>query len=686
MKASLSLLFVLFFHLAGTAQTPVSFCETRIVREGNKFRVECPPKLIKAEGAQNEAQWGEIFWEFGDGHYSTATEPEYTLSGDRREYQVTAYLLPYYANNLPHEERQAFSGSRGRPSPRTYNRLQGKQLVHLFTNAKHRLVPGHDIRVVTHYYLPDQLPDGVSGYLVFLYNKEKESGLRYAPFYPPKSFSSYYDEDCCLPLSTFLSSNVHPDAKAHIRQLSYQHDLLIVKTPPLRTGARERRFFMTITSQRKLRSFVPKDNKDKSIDVTLKAVWIPEDPAWGFNADFQSHTYNLKLANVHDPNRLKVAPRLAHFKKGEPVRLEYTIDFQNKGARAVQRVDIKIPWPKNLRADSIDIVSWRPRGKTLFCPEDFDPENDLESCLELDTTFREHPDTVVMTLHNIMVHGVKEEGVTRKKYTKGTLVFTVPTNNRRSDRTALQVIIDFEGGEPLKTKRARTRWRERTIGLWGTYGFAPDLVGYETATDASFADQIGAGFYYLSTPPVSGLGWGVTLDYNRFAFEKQQAGDSITIINNFIDTIPGLFYNENLNIDLLDLRIMGTWQAGRFLRFFAGTGLCVSLTGRAEIEGWQLVSEGFSSTMFNAETEAAFGLLRRNVDGFLFNQSLRARTFIGTSSIIGAEIGLLNDFSIGVHYQYRYFPTFYNGNCANLGALGAHFRLKLNTIKPKQKI
>ena len=72
----------------------------QITYSNNVFRVDNLEIPRKAAGAKNDPYYGDFFWEFGDGNYSSERLPNYQY-GTNITFDLRLSMTPFYSTDLP---------------------------------------------------------------------------------------------------------------------------------------------------------------------------------------------------------------------------------------------------------------------------------------------------------------------------------------------------------------------------------------------------------------------------------------------------------------------------------------------------------------------------------------------------------------------------------------------------------
>lgn len=499
----------------------------------------------KAAGASCDAYWS-YFWEFGDESYSTTSSSPIKYCYEKPgTYEIRVSLVAHYS----HEPSKTITKTiqvNSTDCGRDYERADINGLVNITTNAtSQELIPNNQVQVVIDYKMP---PTGAAdGYLFLFYNREdRKIG------FDPLVYESARLHDSKKLSNTYNSlPGLTNSAKNYLNNLvgqRYDYELFSCKKAPNESG----RIFLTLRASNALDTIILK--KRKSVMKTeLKAVFIPRGRQF---SDIMVDNYLMKMASVHDPNRMRILePRQnAVYHKRNLESFTYEVEFQNEGGRAVPQVNIEVPWNANMDMSSIVVLDRSPNKKECpECPEDFNPALDSMSCFEVKT---DRLDQAEFVFYNVMVHGKREQGIGGKKYTKGFVKYQVESNKRKDNTTKAEATILFKGGEPFTTKPDRKNWVHKGFGVRFGRNFGANLEGFE-ARDSLFKHWNNIGLYYRTTRVKSGVrllaGGEVSLAGYSFVAKNATPVSQIDD-DDFFDT-DAIFTREEIDLQVLDLQV-----------------------------------------------------------------------------------------------------------------------------------
>jgi hypothetical protein len=665
--------------------------QTLTYRDG-KLSLDRVPPIANAPGASRPARW-HYYWEFGDGYYCESEEPSIAHAYERSGATwAKVWLTPLYSNS-PHcyvENSVNVTGTGrapqrcGKAYPIDKNNFTG-----ITSNAGQELVPGSEIQVIVHYRVPANATGPANGRLVIGYNNPQEKGsLKFAPLIFERTDPKNYR----LHGAGLMASGDVSRAKACVGDGDY----IFIDCPDKLAPGTERWLMLTFRANKLLDSTIVK--KRGKLQFGIRAAWLPNT---GNQVYCDEH--RLTMLPVHDPNRIRVDPSMAYFKKNRPTQLEYFVEFQNEAAGYVEQLDIELPVDPKVNPVNILVKSMHP-----FCPSKppgYKPAVEGEAYFTCDNSKLQQTGKVNFQFHNVKIPGKRTEGVPNR-FSKGFVQFSVPSTNRREAATASQAIIRFKGADPIRTNTARTRWRYRTAGLKVGYALTTNLNGYTNTAEG--IDRLTAGFSWINAPLKSGLGYGWDISYVPFSMLGRRA--TPTTIN--IDLAGGILSEENLLLRNLDLTAHVRYQFGGFLavggnagitaplratstttsRFFRNSLLSqfkvpsfveISANGTDPDAAFRAVANIPADAVKPSTNVATFGWVqaKQPVDSTQNVPPPQARRSIGGVASVLLEAGRLGDAVIGVRQDIRYLANAYKTANWTFGTTEVYLRFKLVAIK-----
>ena len=642
-----------------------------------KYDLANVPALQKKGKARKSPFWGIYFWEFGDGHYWIFTRKdslEKVIYPTYRPAKASAlsrvYLTPFYSPDPPKfAEKATNTGGKGPATPMKYD--LDRKLVMVETNTGGRVLPGQPIRTVVSY----QAPVHGDGYLLVLFNRKDEgisTGFERLKL-EPGSASRYYQETLLSGLPEGALKGEALSKFQRLRNMEQYQSLQSYRVTGMRKGDINH-FFLTLLSDKRLENY-----RDKNLSLQLCALWIPDNVP--FNERTMSTVYQFDIQSVHDPNRIRVSPRTAYFRRNYPKRLQFKVDFLNKGDGEVEDVAVHVPMDAGFDIQTLQVEATDPKCRA--CPQ----ENFRDSvCYRLQRF--DQPtgkDSVVITFHNIGL-GAKGGIFESKKHRKGSVTYSIKSNNQRSGRTTAQAKIAFLGAAPIVTGRTATQWRQKSLyakpGF--TFGLNRDAIPETDSLAAgNWHNRLSLAIGYQNAPIGTGLVYGLELATTRHRFYQ----DTTTLVapdGGFLPNGGYLFQSQSFDIRYLELKAIGGWQFEGLVRGSAGLGIAVPAFARLSGRAMASFEPTFKDPVYTTRSSKQYGLFQdRNDPVFLFNQPLENKPSPGLSWHFAVEAGLMNEVSLGLEWQTRFFPNFYRGGCATFSNFNATLRFKFGVLGGK---
>ena len=638
MKRSLILIFMSVFWSIMVCSQPKIFYDSN----SSTFTLRPVPKIEKAAGAANEPYWNYT-WEFGDGNYADGKELnniKYTFQ-ENGTYKVRLSLTPFYSvdTTILLISTQIKSEKKGirKKIPNTTD-LSPDKWVGLFSSTSDRAVPGHTTRLIARFHTPIDLA-GKDGFLLIAYNKEKEEGLKFSPFSLLKDEIDTYGHGKLAKVQDVINNIASSSAINYVENLQTQSSLLAIHYPNVRKDE-EKRFFFSLRSVKEL-----EDHTEKNRNLSVKFIWLPKQRSL-FEEEKQVWEHKLIVLKVHDPNKIKVKPRKAYFRKNEPRELEYEVHFQNTARGSVKAVTIHLDWPKNLNPQSVKgelaII-----GKDTVYPIRSFRDTLVRSCYYIDRNASDGKITIFFK--NTQLHGTHDPSVPTK-FSKGFIRYTAISNNTIVDKSTSRAAIIFDKVKPVETPNTNTRWRHRSFGIVGGANLFGSIGAYQLLRDNPL-ELFTGGLYINNLPIGKGWGWEGEITYSS---EKYQSINST-------DTELGLISNDGiLSMGFVDMNGLIHRQMNENISLGIGGG--VSLPILAESAQTIELLEGDPIEIGNAAS--TFGLFQSNKVNStldrLLNESLESQKYFGFTGVARLKIGWMREFSFAIEQKVRVNPLFTN--------------------------
>ncbi|MCB0598736.1 MAG: hypothetical protein H6557_07575 [Lewinellaceae bacterium] len=634
-----------------------------------QFRLRQPPPLNGWPEAKEKPSWGIYLWEFGDGHYSFEEEPEHRYA-ERGSYQVRLHLTPFYATNDPVSLQERIEAP-GKAKRTPIYDLGGKKAL-LESNSSDYIVPEQAFQLVTHYEAPTGFSGKQGGYLFVFYNKKKEINLSllYNAFELTGERTHYQEESLSenevLPL---IAGRLNGERQTAALELANQYKGKLAYRVENMGPGEQRRLFLSLFASKHLKS-----QQDKNRELTVAMLWVPD--SGNFRKEEYSAQHKMQILAVYDPNRIRVQPRIAHFRKGYPKTLHYRVEFQNKEEGRVRDVTVNVPVDKSLNLASVRLGKMDP--VLPACPQGY-AGKDL-SCIEISPVRGLYRDTVRVTLRNAGLEGTKAKGFFQsKKSTKGFVEFDIETAEQKVGANRVRAYIVFDEVDPVETRNAKTQWRHRAAYFRPGFSMGATIKGFDS--DASgLGGRINLAFGVQDAPITTGTAYGVELGFSSFRFTREIASP----IEN-LGTLPAgsqLVSVEHARLNYLEARAWGGYQLNGWLRGYAGAGISVPASGKVEVQS--SINNPDSDFMILQEAgRSRFGLLQSKEPLSVFDSESDLRNSMGLTWQFGVEAGLLDIFTLGLNQEIRFYPKFYHQECASLFNWQAYLRVRLFPVGGK---
>lgn len=681
MKEWITLLLTFFAVALLSAQSAVSGSDmlTKIIydQDSRKFELQNPPPL-KAFPKQSEPPyWGIYFWEFGDGHYSTEQSPvhAYREGGD---YRPVVYLTPFKALNKP--VRFSYNGAlmvKGGTSSTPDYGLEGKR-VHIVTNAQDNVIPEHPIRFALHYCAPSDINSNTGGYLFFFFNNPEELDVGFDPFvYQPDETSTYYQEkvlaDPDLTVETKLSGPAQWTAR---RLLNNYTGLIAFRIEEALRPGQERRLFFTLLAEKRLERF-----RSTLKELTFEALWVPD--KGDFNKEIDLSKLTMDILPVHDPNRIRVSPRFAYYRKGYPKELRYRIDFQNEEEGIVKDVEIQFPVGEGMRMIDPYQVRGFVKKTDPPCPDCPPVVPDDLSCFKVEHRGNTLHDSLVFIFKNIGLEGKKSKGFFEsRKSTKGRVDFVLTSSSYASTpRTRTRAFIEFLGTGEERTRTARVAWRHRSLGLRLGMNFAQQGEDFESLS-SNLLDRLSIGLRFEDAALGLGPVFALEIGYSPFQMEKITTDP---VEPNAVLPAGGfLIQRQHINVKFVEIKALSGYQLNPYVRFQGGLGVQMPAFSDITFEADAYTEDMNDPPVISDRQTIHSGLFDKRSSIYLFDNWFPPRTQAGVTFHLGVEAGLMNDVVLGVNNESRLYRHYYEHHCLFLNNWQVYVRFKLLPIGMKR--
>lgn len=436
-----------------------------IAQEENRAALKAELRPLRQIAGAPEAFYS-YYWEFGDGTFSFAPQPEHHYK-DTGTYEIRLYATNNYDD-----------GKAPKSKPR---RIKVKKTLYAATEQPSSFFaasdmlgmkinrmpkPGEEIVTIVGYRHPGGA-GSMSGSLLLFYNEKQFSNKNFAlleerAHYNERKFKADSvlamapSDELYLPLAGPNANPwIDPVRKTAVSALLAEKKALFREQHAWRVenlNAGEEKFlFLSLET-------TPEMIKDTNAVVTISGMFIPDDPL----LPLSRYDLEMQIVASHDPNRIQLRNRRMNYRFVSKQReLSYKVQFQNTGRGPASKVAIGIAVPGMLNGQSLEITDYSPR--CVMC----DSAYERQSCL--DTIVRQ--DSIFFVFNNIYLKGVKQEGVADPDSTKGFIKYKVRFGEELKKLPfTTQAAIVFDRNEPVITNRSRGYFKP---------GLSPGLiVGY----------------------------------------------------------------------------------------------------------------------------------------------------------------------------------------------------------------
>lgn len=406
------------------------------------------------------------YWEFGDGTFSFATQPEHHYK-DTGTYDIRLYATNNYDD-----------GKAPKSKPR---RIKVKKTLYASAESSSSFFPTSDMLAMKINRMPRpgeemvaiigyRHPGGagaVSGSLLLFYNEKQFTQKNFAlleerahhgerKFKTDSVLAIAPAEDLYLPLAGPSAQPwIDPVRKTAVSALLAEKKALFREQHAWRVeglqAGEEKFLFLTLET-------TPEMIKDTNAVVTVSGMFIPDDPL----LPLSRYDLEMQIVASHDPNRMQLKNRRMNYRFVSKKReLSYKVQFQNTGKGPASKVAIGIAVPGMLNGQSLEITDYSPR--CVMC----DSAYERQSCL--DTIVRQ--DSIFFVFNNIYLKGMQQEGVEDPDSTKGYVKYKVRFSKELKKLPFnSQAAIVFDKNEPVITNRSKGGFKP---------GLSPGLIiGY----------------------------------------------------------------------------------------------------------------------------------------------------------------------------------------------------------------
>jgi hypothetical protein len=443
---------LILLSFRASAQTDSS---VNITQQENKIQFKAKlPALTQIPGAPKP--FYTFLWDFGDGHFSTAENPEhiYDKPGD---FEAILYAVNNYDDGKKPGRKPVKVGVKQvnrsylvSNSPAEQNFFKANGAFELKYNCMAK--PGDTMLLVAGW----KTEQTINGKL-YLFLNEKQFGQN---SFDTAGFRLYHDasmlndknaiaairpfENMLLTASGSPASNIIEEKKF----TAAESKLFLANTLKLYNNV----FAVDIKNASPDAQFMfsnllvtPGMIKDTNATIIITGLFVPD------SGGVYMHQLNIPIVTSHDPNKMNLKQgRLSYRLLKKNKDLSYKIRFQNDGEGPARKIRLAITLPSAFDPQTIKIKDMSP-----YClPCDSVPTR--TGCWELVTT----KDSAEFIFNGIYLKGTQQKGVEDKDSTMGFLEFDVKTKKKLDNLPFKgQTAIYFDKNEPVITNFATGRFK-----------------------------------------------------------------------------------------------------------------------------------------------------------------------------------------------------------------------------------
>lgn len=649
--------FTVFIYIAALFTASAQQADSAIIAEidsTNKISFSAKlPALTQIPGAPEP--FYTYLWDFGDGHFSTAENPQH-IYAKADTYEVYLYAVNNYDDGKkPQRKKQRVEVSK--PAPRGTFTASVAEKDFFKANGVFELKyncmakPNDTMVLIAGWKNPDAAPVKGKFYLMLNEKQFDQTCFDTSDFrsynstsalmayssttgIPPGFQSSMLITESGSPASNYSKTVKAEEAAAVLSNtFSLYKNAYSADIENIDAGSAAFSFLQLHVT--------PEMIKDTNATLTITGVYVPEKGAPVM------HKLNIPVVNSHDPNKMNIkGGRISYrfLKKYKP--LNYKVRFQNNGKGPARKIALDMTLAPALNPETIQVTDMSP-----FCPPCDSMAKEKRGCWEL----LKKDSGAVFIFHGIYLPGTNQKGVEDKDSTKGFMEFSIVTRKKLENKPfKSRTAIYFDKNEPVITNYATGRFKKSLSPIF--------MAGYEKAfgKDARVSDGIVTGIGVAPLAPYLPY-WQMELYY--------KAGISTTITNMSIEGIGSVFIDSlkrRFEYDRFDsvqtskisqLKFIPLQVRHNINNYISiGAGAVVT----ADMGGYVETNNSYDIILANGVKQPYKIVNKEEVKAF---SNWRARPFFDV------QVGKVK---LGPHLGFRYY---YNGKNNSFGYFYAGWRL-----------
>jgi len=429
------------------------------------------PALTQIPGAP--APFYTYLWDFGDGHFSTAENPQH-LYAKADTYEVMLYAVNNYddgkkpqrkAQKIQVKKSAAIKDNVASVAEKDFFKANGMFELKYNCMAK----PNDTLVLIVGW--KNREAEQQKGRLYLMLNEKQfdQTCFDTSDFrtYNSAAALTAFTKTTEMPLfrsDLLISESGSPASNFPVNVKTAEAGALFSNTTSLyknvysadieNTPAGDARFsFLQL-------HVTPEMIKDTNATLTITGVYVPE------KGKPVMHKLSVPVVNSHDPNKMNIkGGRISYrfLKKYKP--LNYKVRFQNNGEGPARKIALDMTMAPALHPQTIQVTDMSP-----FCSPCDSLAKEKRGCWEL----VKNEKGAVFTFHGIYLAGTNQKGVEDKDSTKGFMEFSITTRKKLENKPfKSQTAIYFDKNEPVITNYATGRFKKSPSPVL--------MAGYENA-------------------------------------------------------------------------------------------------------------------------------------------------------------------------------------------------------------
>jgi PKD repeat protein len=414
------------------------------------------------------------YWEFGDGDYSTKSEPNHTYK-EAGEYEVKLWAT----NNYDSGKTPTTRPQKVKTNDKADISLNEVQPIDDDITLKRNREPLPEEEFVVILSYKNEKDYVTSGKIYFYYNEKEFKNDNFKLIETRNYHNEIIEEisDNLVYTSDFDSKNY---AFASAEKSSFEtkkfNDTTERKNLPLSLDVAKQKFkkgktitFSKLNPKEQRTVFftlktTPEMIKDTSAILRVRSIYVPDD-------NYENHKIidmEMEIVTSHDPNKMSTNGMFINYRKVRFKRVNFKTRFQNNGEGEATTIRLETDIPDMYDKTSVKIEGMYP--ECSICPKN---QEVRYSCLDTIITKKQ----IIFTFKNIYLPGSEQKNVAEKDSTKGFVKYSLKFGSDfHKVKTKSRTAIIFDKNDPIITNYSVTRFNPGvSIGAKTGYNYFPKL-------------------------------------------------------------------------------------------------------------------------------------------------------------------------------------------------------------------